>query len=306
VTADTLQSTTDPLQAAVWATFRNFGRIGASYPVYFRRPACWETVPAEELLRLENLRGYFTRAINEWSDHPSEEDQRAAASRFLRRYVGSIAAAALIPLSGGVALDVAVPRVQLLIRSDLTLGTVIDLAGATVYASPARPTRWPIEAVALPSVEELRQRAYESLFRDHLVPALERIHSAIGVSWKLIWTTVAESIEYMYEHAPPYFDDAGWAPIAEDRAVVRADTVPGIEGANPMKGLIEWEDFGDPEVAGPVQLRRVCCVNYVVPGRGTPYCRTCGLLSASERHRLWRQYVAQHREETSCRWPPLG
>ena len=312
MTTDTARSTTDALQSAVWETLRNFGRIGASYPVYFRRPACWEAVDAEELLRLENLRGYFTRAINEWSDHPSEEDQRAAASRFLRRYIGSIAAAALIPLSGGVALDVAIPRVQLLIRSDLTLGTVIDLDGATVYGSAARPTAWPVPAVSLPSVEELRHRAFESLFRDHLVPAFERVYSAIGVSEKLIWTTAAESIEYMYEHARPYFDDAGWAPVGQDRAVVQfADTVPGIVGANPMKGLLEWEDFGDPEVPGPRQLRRICCVNYVIPGRagqgaGSGYCRTCGLLSASERQRLWRRYLAQHREETSCRWPPLG
>ena len=304
------QATAASLQSAVWGTFRNFGRIGASYPVHFRRPTCWEVVAAEDLLRLENLRGYFTRAISEWSDHPSEEDQRAAASRFLRRYVGSVAAAALIPLSGGVVLDVAIPRVQLVIRSDLTLGTVVDLAGATAYVSPVRPTTWPIEAVSLPSVEELRQRAYERLFRDHLVPALERIYSVIGVSWKLMWTTVAESIEYLYEHAPPYFDDAGWAAVAEDRDVIRADTVPGIAGANPMKGLLEWEDFGDPEIPGPQQVRRVCCVNYVVPGRNTGqtggYCRGCGLLPAEERHRLWRLYLTQHREETSCRWPPLG
>jgi ferric iron reductase protein FhuF len=307
VTTDTVQSTTDPLQLAAWETFRKFGRIGASYIVYFRRPACWETVPAEELLRGENLSSHFTRAINEWSDHPSEEDQRAAASRFLRRYVGSIAAATYIPLSAGVPLDVAIPRVHLVIRSNLTLGTVIDLAGATVYVSPERPTTWPIEAVSLPSVEELRARALNSLFRDHLVPALERVHFAIGVSWKLIWTTVAECVEYMYEHARPYCDGAGWAPLDEDRRVIHhADTVPGIEGANPMKGLLEWEDFDDPEVPGPTQVRRVCCVNYVVPGRGTPYCRTCGILPAEERHRLWRQYVAQHREETSCRWPPLG
>jgi ferric iron reductase protein FhuF len=305
---------TDPLQSAAYATFRKFGRIGASYPVYFKRPGGYEAVPAEELLRPENLRGYFTRAINEWSDRPTEEDQRAAASRFLRRYAGSIVGASLISLSGGVALDVALPRVQLLIRADLTLGSVVDLAGATAYVSPARPTAWPIEAVSVASAEELRRRAYQSLFRDHLVPAIDRVHSAIGVSWKLIWTTVAESIEYMYEHGRPYFDDAGWAPIAEDRAVIHlAGMVPGIEGANPMKGLIEWEDFGDPEIPGPVQLRRVCCVNYIVPGRGSRasdptsgYCRSCGLLSAEQRHRLWRRYLTGHREETACRWPPLG
>jgi ferric iron reductase protein FhuF len=303
--------TTDPLQLAAYATFRTFGRIGASYPVYFRRPQGWETVPAKDLLDLENLRTYFTRAISEWSDHPTEEDQRAGASRFLRRYIGSIAAATYIPLSAGVALDVGISRVQVLIRNDLTLGTVIDLDGAAVYVSKARPTTWPIEGVPVGSVEELRGRALESLFREHLVPAFERVREVIGVSKKLIWTTAAESIEYMYENARPYFDSAGWLPLDEDRAVIHsADTVPGIDGPNPMKGLLEWEDFGDPDVPGPVHMRRVCCVNYVVPGRGTTqtggYCRTCGILPPEERHRLWRLDVAQLQEETSCRWPPLG
>ena len=65
-----------------------------------------------------------------------------------------------------------------------------------MYMRPERPTTWPVEAVAVPSVEALRARALESLFRDHLVPAFERIHSPVGVSEKLIWTTVAECVEY--------------------------------------------------------------------------------------------------------------
>jgi ferric iron reductase protein FhuF len=69
--------------------------------------------------------------------------------------------------------------------------------------------------VPVATVEELRQRAFERLFRDHVVPAVEQVHCAIGVSWKLIWSTVAESIEYMYKHARPHFDDAAWASIAD-------------------------------------------------------------------------------------------
>jgi ferric iron reductase protein FhuF len=300
--------TTDSLQSAAYATMRAFGRVGCSYPVYFRPQADWEVIAAEELLSVDNLRGYFTRAIKEWSDHPSEEDQRAAASRFLRRYVGSVAAAALMPLSAGVALDVSIPRVKLVIRSELALGTIVDLTGAPVYVSPARPTQWPVEGVSLASVEQLRHRAYESLFRDHLVPAFERVRAVIGVSARLVWATAAECVEYLYENARPYFDDAGWAPLDEDRRVVHyADTVPGIDGPNPMKGLMEWEDFDDPDLPRPMQLRRICCVNYVIPGRGSnPYCRSCGLLTAEQRHQLWRQYVIQGRQETSCRWPPLG
>jgi len=43
------------------------------------------------------------RSILEWTDTPAVEDRRAAASRFLRRYCGTVVSAALIPLGSGVA-----------------------------------------------------------------------------------------------------------------------------------------------------------------------------------------------------------
>jgi ferric iron reductase protein FhuF len=296
-----------PLERAMFESFSKFGRIGSSYRVYFEQPSYEEVVSCEEALDPDRLRTYFTRAIKDWSDHPGEEDQRAAASRFLRRYCGSIAAATTIPLANGVALDVSIPRVSLLVRNDMMLGTVLDRAGAREFVSPERPTTWPIDATPVPTVGELRTRAFESLFRDNLVPAFERIREAIGVSTKLLWSTAAESIEYGYEHARPYYDDLGWVPIEQDRAAIHfADTVAGVDGPNPMRGLLEWEDYDDPEVPGPLQVRRICCVNYVVPGREPRYCRTCGLLTTEQRHELWRLYHKLHREETECRWPPTG
>ena len=47
-------------------------------------------------------------------------------------------------------------------------------------------------------------------------------------------------------------------------------------------------------------------VNYVIPGRTPPYCRTCGLLTPEQRHGQWRDYVNAPRTATAVPWPPLG
>jgi hypothetical protein len=291
------------------ASMARFGRMGASFPIFVEPPPPWyEVVPCEELLDRANLSTYFERSISEWTQHPEEEDVRAAASRFLRRFCGSIAAAALIPLANGIAWDVSIGRVSVIIRKDMTLGTVLDLDGADIFTSPERPTTWPLEdTTPLPTAAALREKAFKSLFGDHFVPAFARVLDVVKVSPRLIWTTAAESIELLYEYARPYYDKASFEPLAEDREAIHfGATIPGVDGPNPMLGMVEWETFDDPLLPDPVQLRRVCCVNYVVPGRNPSYCRTCGLLSAEERHQQWQRYVIAAREATSCAWPPVG
>jgi ferric iron reductase protein FhuF len=300
-----------PLDEAVYAAQQRFGRMGGSFPIHFRPPTGYEVVPALDLLEVERLRSYFVRAIAEWSSSPSEEDQRAAASRFVRRYAGAIGTAALVPLANGVALDVSLERVSLLIRSNLTLGVVLDLEGSDISVSPDRPTTWPIEElgrpISVPSAADLRDRAFEALFGRNLAPAFERILEAIHVSDRLLWTNAAESIELMYEYGEPNADPAEWAPFEADRrAIHEAEAVAGIDGPNPARGLIEWEDFDDPLVPGPQQMRRVCCANFVIPGRPGKYCRTCGLIPFEERHRLWVQFMTTNRDAEQVPWPPLG
>lgn len=297
----------DPLREAVYRAQAAFGRVGASYALHRERPAGHEVVTCEELLDVANLRTYFTRAISEWSADPGEEDQRAAASRFLRRYVGAISAASLMPLTNGVAIDVSIPRVSLVIRRDLTLGSVVDLAGSDIVVSPDRPTTWPVEGTSVGTTEELRAHAFASLFAGNLVPAFDRIQEAVGVGRNLLWSTAAECIEYLYENGHPFLDAGLWSRVEEDRAVVHGgDTVPGIVGPNPMKDQLSWERFDDLDLAYPVQVRRVCCVNYVIPGRKPSYCRTCGVIDVEERHELWRQYVEAQRDARTCIWPPTG
>ena len=297
-----------PLDQAVFDALTPFGRMGASFPIYFSPPAEQELVSNAELLEDERLGSYFTRAISAWSANPSEEDQRAAASRFIRRYCGAIGTATLIPLAHGIAFDVSIPRVKLLIRNDMTLGVMLDLEGAEVFTSEERPTTWPLKATRLRTLSELRERAFRSMFADNFVPAFERVLRHVRVSEKLMWTNAAESIELMYEYGVGSHDTAGWQPFADDRNAVHfGETIPGIEGPNPMLGLVEWETFeNDPLLPLPCQMRRVCCVNYVVPGRNPRYCRTCGLLSHEERHQQWHAYEAANRDALSVPWPPNG
>jgi ferric iron reductase protein FhuF len=129
----------------------------------------------------------------------------------------------------------------------------------------------------------------------------------VRVSPRLLWATAAESIELLYEYGRPYFDEDAWKPLEEDRQALHFDaTLPGVEGPNPMLGLLEWERFDDPLLLDEYQVRKVCCVNYVIPGRKPSYCRTCGIISAERRRDLWRQYVVANRTATVCAWPPTG
>jgi Ferric iron reductase FhuF-like transporter len=295
------------LEGALRAALAKFGRIGASYPLYIKAPLGIEVVPQPELLDFANLSSYFERSINEWTDHPEDEDGRAAASRFMRRLCGSVAAAALVPLANGVAFDVSIERVSLIIRNDMTLGTVLDLDGAEIFTSSDRPTTWPVNACRVFSTTELRERALRNLFADNLVPSFERVLQAVRVSPRLLWTTAAESIELLYEYGRPYFDEESWRPLEEDRLVLHfGASLPGVEGPNPMLGLLDWERFDDPLLPDQYQVRKICCVNYVIPGRKPSYCRTCGIISAEQRKELWRRYLVANRDATVCTWPPRG
>src|SRR5438445_11379250 len=100
------------LQQSIYASHQKLGRLGASYAIWLEPPPVWETIPCLELLTTERMTGFFERAIQEWSKDPSEEDIRAAASRFMRRYLLSAAAPAFVALATGVAWDRTLDRVS--------------------------------------------------------------------------------------------------------------------------------------------------------------------------------------------------
>ena len=299
------------LQSAIYASHQKLGRLGASYAVWLEPPTTWEVIPALELLTTKHMTNFFERAILEWTDHPEEEDIRAAASRFMRRYLLSVAAPAYLALANGVAWDLTLERISIVMRPDLPLGAVIDIRGLDAVTTPERPTRWPITPIKgtmVPTLDDLRDRALRPLFGDVHVRSFERVLGHVHVSPRLLWSTAAENVDYYYDNALALLEGDERAVWAADRErILFGDTLPGIEGESPLAGLLAWDDFrSDPLFPRLLQVRTVCCVNYVVPKRDPRYCRTCGLISPDERHDLWRRYANDRDTATAVPWPPKG
>ena len=299
---------TAALQAAIYESHQKLGRLGASYAVWLEPPAAWEVIPALELLTTKHMTNFFERAILEWTDHPEDEDIRAAASRFMRRYLLSVAAPTYLALANGVAWGLTLDRISIVMRPDLPLGAVIDIRGLEAVTTPERPTRWPVHGKAVATLDELRDRALRPLFGDAHVRSFERVLGHVHVSPRLLWSTAAENVDYYYDNALAITsgDERGiWA--ADRERLLFGETLPGIEGENPMRDLLGWDDFrDDPLFPRLLQVRTVCCVNYIVPGRNPRYCRTCGLLTPEERHDLWRRYASDRDTATAVPWPPKG
>ena len=296
------------LQSAIYESHQKLGRLGASYAVWLEPPPVWETIPCLDLLTTERMTGFFERAILEWSANPSEEDIRAAASRFMRRYLLSVATPAILALAHGVAWELPLERISVVMRPDLALGAVIDLRGLETYVSRERPTEWPIDRGVQTTLAELRDHALRPLFADVHVRSFEKVLGHVKVSPRLLWSTAAENLDYYYDNAIGYTEGEERDRYAADRELLLfGDTVPGIEGDNPMKGLLAWDDFSDdPRFPRPRQVRIVCCANYIIPGRGTKYCRTCGLITQAERRVAWEQFVEAPKTATEVPWPPRG
>ena len=275
-----------PLQAALAEAVDGMGPLARPYPIYLAAPAGAETIAAKELMRGETLRGYAARAVKEWSDHPLDEDPRAAVSRLIRRYLGSVVTAALVPLAHGIGLEVAPERVRIIMQSDLPQGTVLDLADVFICAE--RPAAWPVSGTDLATVERLRERVFATLVA-HMSWAFDEVIANIKVSPHLLWSTAAEQIDLVFEYAIEGRYPGVFARARADREqLLFADSLPTIAGPNPLRDQLYWEPAGDG--LHQIQVRRVCCANFVVPGRTQGYCRNCDLISAERRLHMWDEY----------------
>jgi hypothetical protein len=225
----------------------------------------------------------------------------------MRRYLLSVAAPAYLALANGVAWDLTLDRISVVMRPDLALGAVIDLRGLETYTSPERPTAWPVSGTPV-TLAELRDRALRPLFGDVHRRSFEKVLGHVHVSPRLLWSTAAENVDYYYDNALDYVTAGERDRYTADRELMLfGDTLPGIEGDNPMKGLLAWDDFrDDARFPRPRQVRVVCCANYIVPGRNPPYCRTCGLRPQEERRAHWIDFVESARNATAVPWPPRG
>lgn len=292
-------TSTKALRDVVEAGIDRLGRDGRSHMLYTAPPEGEEVVPALELLSVENLRRASERAVTAWSAHPSEEDMRAAVSRFWRRYTHCLGLPLLLPVVSGVAVDFSLARTSIVMKAatasakvaDMPGGLVVDLDGAEVFTSDERPTNPPITGSNVGTMRDLRERAIASIMRDQFAAAIERILKFVKVSPNMLWAQVAETVDLEYEYVIDHFTADEYAPFAEDRQLILfGETLPGIAGPNPLAGQLEWETI--PGFKRPRHVRKVCCINYIVPGRPEPYCRSCGIISRDERLMIWGRYAA--------------
>ena len=274
------------LQAALDRSVESVGPLARPYPIYLREPPDAESIAAVDLMQPETLRRYAARAVKEWSDRPLDEDPRAAVSRLVRRYLGSVVTAALVPLVHGIGLDLSPERVRVIMQSDLPQGTVIDVDEVLICAE--RPATWPVRGTDVTSVERLRKRVF-ALLLAHLSWTFAAVIANIKVSPQLLWSTAAEQVDLVFEYSIEGPDPEAFARAKADREqLLFATELPGIAGPNPMRDLLYWEPAGDS--IHQIQVRRVCCANFVVPGRTQGYCRNCDLIPEERRLAMWHEY----------------
>jgi hypothetical protein len=274
------------LQSALDEAVASVGPLARPYPIYLAVPAGAETITAEELMERDTLRSYAARAVKEWSDRPLDEDPRAAVSRLIRRYLGSVITAGLVPLVHGIGLDLQPARVRVIMQSDLPQGTIVDVD--QVIVSAERPAPWPVSGTDVGPAAALRERVMGPLL-GHLSWAFDSVIACIKVSPHLLWSTAAEQIDLLWEYALE-----GGTPDAFERAradrdyLLSSGSLPGIAGPNPLRDQLYWEPAADG--LHRIQVRRVCCANFVVPGRTQGYCRNCDLITAERRVVMWDEY----------------
>ena len=274
------------LQAVLDRAVESVGPLARPYPIYLAEPPGAESIAAVDLMQPERLRHYAARAVQEWSDRPLDEDPRAAVSRLIRRYLGSVITAALVPLVHGVGLELAPERVRVAMQRDLPQGTIID--AREVFVSAERPATWPVHGTEVASVAQLRDRVIAALL-GHISWSFAAIIGSIRVSPNLLWSTAAEQVDLLWEYAIDGPTPAAFAAASADREqLLFATDLPGITGPNPMRDLLYWEPAGDR--MHQIQVRRVCCANFVVPGRTQGYCRNCDLITEERRLVMWDEY----------------
>ena len=286
-------------RSALQRAVESVGPYQRPYPMYFEEQPGLEVVPVVELMRAPVLRGYAARAVKEWSDRPLDEDPRAAVSRLVRRYLGSLTTAVLAPLAHGMAIDVSPERVGAIVQKDLPQGIVLRVD--EVLLSSERPATWAVDGRDVGSLARLRETALASYFR-HLAWQFGEVVAAIKVSPQLLWSTAAEQVDLLYDNAADGPAADVFARAEADREfMLFGDGVPGIDGPNPLQGHLYWEVAEGPEAGHRIQVRRVCCANFVVAGRTQGYCRNCDIITPQRRIEMWNEWRESVRAQGGMR-----
>jgi ferric iron reductase protein FhuF len=119
---------------------------------------------------------------------------------------------------------------------------------------------------------------------------IDQIARQERLAGKVLWAHVAEQVEEFAEEAM-YVASGGVreAMDAVRRLLLFSEEIPGVDGPNPLLGRLQWDDFDDPVLPRPIQMRKPCCLFYLLPEG--PYCRSCDLIPFERRHEMWREWI---------------
>jgi hypothetical protein len=279
------------LAERILAGVKEVGRLAPGYPIYLAAPDGEEVVACSDLLSGDLLREYAARGISAWCDDPTKYP-RPAASNFVRFWIASLTSALELPLAYGVAFDLSIPRVSLIIKEGEAMGVVLDTDGAPGWVDRKHPDPWPLPGAEPLSTDELRKRAFATYFTGHVTPMIDHVSRQERIARALLWAHVAEQIEEFAEEAMYVASD----PVREAMDGVRrlllfSEEIPGVDGPNPLLGRLRWDHFPDPVLPRPIQMRRPCCLFYLLPEG--PYCRSCDLIPFEERQERWHEWIVE-------------
>jgi hypothetical protein len=277
------------LDDRIHAGLDEVGRLAGGYPIYLVAPEGEEVVACTDLLSGDRLRGYAARGIAAWCDDPARYS-RPGASNFVRFYVASLTSALEVPLAHGVAFDLSIPRVSLIVREGEAMGVVLDTEGAPGWVDRTHPNPWPLPGAEPVPTDELRKRAFATYFTGHVTPMIDQVARQERLAGRVLWAHVAEQIEEFAEEAMYVASGAVRETMdAVRRLLLFSDEIPGVDGPNPLLGRLRWDEFDDPVLPRPIQMRKPCCLFYLLPEG--PYCRSCDLIPFEQRQEMWREWI---------------
>jgi hypothetical protein len=240
---------------------------------------------------IERVRVAAAAGIRDVDRDEAEVDVRIAVSRFTRHYA-CVTLAALTALANGVGLDASAARCRYVIRGNVPFIALVDDAEPLTCAE--RPNTWGVGGREVRSVAELRDHVWRTLYAENIAPLFDRVREITKVSRDLVWTNAAEWCTVVSGAADEYLDAESAVPYVDDRiALLDSPSLPGLAGSNPLRGQIRWDPFDAPDFPRGVELRRICCVTYMLPDRLGRLCSNCPHLPLEERVALVREQHGQ-------------
>jgi Ferric iron reductase FhuF-like transporter len=263
-----------------------------------RPPTGSDLVPAERFGEVDFLRRSIVDCGESLAgsmdgtvvDDVPEMRLAVAASRFTRHYVSSLTSAALVGLASGLGLDLSPRRCVMVVRGSLPRQSLVADSDDGLVTCDRRPSTWRTEGGSVSTVDDLRRYVWSRLYAEHLAPLFAATTVLTGAAPQLLWSNAAEWVAYVADSAVERLGQTGAVPIVEEsEALLHADAIPGIDGPNPLAGLMAWIPVEASDFPRGVPTRRHCCITYLLPARLGRLCENCPFLPLGERIALGRE-----------------